>query len=227
MVLAIVMILASQMAISLTSSKAKLKGEAFSFRGDLILAKSEAVKRNTDILVEFVANCEYESGSTTEIDASSCGSGTMDGYRICVDGTVPPNKSCDDAEDTRIKDVLLRQEVQYYGTFAIGSFPTGGPTDTESGTDLESSASYLDGIVFSNTSGATSTSTSTDASDLDSFELEPDGSCDECDINGNVIIYIPDNNNTISAGPYALVVTAPGVIKLYRWDIEDGSWDTK
>ncbi len=110
-VMVIVGILASQAVFMLTSSKGKVKAATFNMRSDFNLARSEAVDRCRNVLIQFV-----ESG-TADDDAFVFGS---DGYRICLDDDADSN--CDTA-DTMLKDVSFG-DVQFYDTDLGGA---GGP----------------------------------------------------------------------------------------------------
>lgn len=215
-VMAILTILAGQVIFSLTSSRARLKGEVFQLRGDMVLARSEAVNRNDDVLVDFVQDCEYKAvgGGSPAIDEDLCGSGTRDGYRICVDCTGtgcddPDNRSCRDDDDIRIKDLLFRPEVQFYGAQGAAGFPVGGPTRTQSGTSLDT-ANNRDGIIFSTARNY--------------FRMQGDGTSNA---SGSIILYVPDSSRAIAADPITAVVSNFGRVRLFRWHSETSSWAKK
>ena len=115
-VMTIVCILATGVVISYTNPTAKVKSAAFSILGDINLARSEAVNRNEDVLVDFTL-------------------GTKDGYLICRDTN--SDKDCnDEIADDVIKEVVFREEVQFYDCTSAPPFPVDGPTKTSAGTTL-------------------------------------------------------------------------------------------
>jgi len=103
---------------------AKVKGVIFSILADLNLARSESVRRNQDILVDFIF-------------------GNRDGYLICLD--TDEDKDCNDelAEDI-IKKVVFREEVKFYDCGSAPPYPLNGPTRTPSGTKLAGK----NGLIF-------------------------------------------------------------------------------
>lgn len=124
-VMTIALILAVSVVSMFSGISNKLKGEAFALRGDLNLARAEAVNRNTNVLVQFVFNS---------------GAASQDGYNICVDGDT--SHVCGDhGSDVAIKNVLFAKEVQFYDPDPL---PAGGPTQTPGGTSL----ALDNGIIF-------------------------------------------------------------------------------
>jgi prepilin-type N-terminal cleavage/methylation domain-containing protein len=123
-VMAIVCILASGSVFMFTNPTAKVKSMAFCLLADLNLARSEAVNRNRDVLVDFVF-------------------GSRDGYLICID--TDTDKDCqDEADDVIIKKVLFRKEVHFYNCAAAPPYPANGPQKTPSGTSLAGK----NGLIF-------------------------------------------------------------------------------
>jgi hypothetical protein len=103
---------------------AKVKSVAFAILTDLNLARSEAVTRNRNVLVDFTL-------------------GARDGYLICLDTNA--DKDCsDEAAENIIKKVLFREEVQFYDCTAAPPYPEGGPTKTPAGTKLATK----NGLIF-------------------------------------------------------------------------------
>ena len=115
-VMVIAAILATGVVFMYSDPTAKVKGAAFSIVGDFNLARSEAVNRNEDVLIDFTL-------------------GSKDGYLICRDTNA--DKDCNDeiAADV-IKEVLFRKEVQFYDCTSAPPFPLDGPAKTPSGTTL-------------------------------------------------------------------------------------------
>jgi len=95
-VIAIAGILAISVVFTMNSGASKVRGAAFRLRGDINLARAEAVNRNADVLVEFLT-------------------GVPQGYRICIDDPASTNiNQCGDATDTPIKSVTFAAGVRYY-----------------------------------------------------------------------------------------------------------------
>ena len=123
-VMAIVCILASSAMYMYINPTAKVKGVAFGILTDLNLARSEAVNRNQDVLVDFTL-------------------GDKDGYLICLD--TDADKDCnDESADNIIKKILFRKEVQFYDCMSAPPYPAGGPTKTPAGTKLAGK----NGLIF-------------------------------------------------------------------------------
>jgi prepilin-type N-terminal cleavage/methylation domain-containing protein len=123
-VMVIVCILATGVVFMLTDPTAKVKGVAFSLLADLNLARSEAVNRNQDVLVDFTL-------------------GTRDGYLICFDADSDKNCS-DELPENIIKNVLFRAEIQLYDCTSAPPYPEDGPSQTPSGTNLAGK----NGLIF-------------------------------------------------------------------------------
>ena len=115
-VMVIVCILAAGSVFMFADPTAKVKSVAFSLLTDLNFARSEAVNRNQDVLVDFTL-------------------GTRDGYLICLD--TDSDKECgDEKPDMIFRKVLFRKEVQYYDCTSAPPYPEDGPSRTPSGTSL-------------------------------------------------------------------------------------------
>ena len=201
-VLIIIGILATQVVFMFTNPVAKVKAAAFDLRGDLNYARSEAVTRNQDVLVDFLFDVDDECQG----DITKCvNAGDSDGYIICVDLDDPVNNVCD-ATDTIINISLFREEVQYYGPAAL-------PTDGPGVTPVPPAAVSLigaDGVLFGadnhvimQTNGTSSTG-------------------------GTVVVFVPKGDtDEIYGTPYA-VVTLPstGQVSLLRW-LRGDTWRRK
>lgn len=123
-VMVIACILATGVTYMFTNPTAKVKIVAFALLADLNLARSTAVNRNQDVLVDFTL-------------------GTRDGYLICLD--TDDDKACsDEAREDIIKEVLFRADVQFYDCVSAPPYPDGGPTKTPAGTKLAGK----NGIIF-------------------------------------------------------------------------------
>ena len=162
-VVTIVGILATGIVISYTNPTLKVKGAAFKLQTDINLARSEAVNRNEDVLVDFTL-------------------GTKDGYLICLDTN--SDKDCnDEMVDNVIKEVVFREEVQFYDCTSAPPFPVDGPTKTSAGTTLAGK----NGLIFGGPNY---------------IKMQPDGTSSD---NGSIIIYHPAPGNPLY-GLYAAPV---------------------
>ena len=101
-VIVIAGILATAAIFAMNSGAGKVRGAAFRLRGDLNLARSEAVNRNRQVLVEFLPG--------------------RPGYVVCIDSDAD-NVCTDEAAANVIKDVSFATGVFFYPTVAVG-----GPT---------------------------------------------------------------------------------------------------
>jgi prepilin-type N-terminal cleavage/methylation domain-containing protein len=124
MVMTIISILALAAVYMYTNPTAKVKSVIFCILTDLNLARSEAVIRNRDVLVDFTL-------------------GAKDGYTICLD--IDADKDCsDEAAGNIIREVLFRAEVQYYDCTSAPPYPVNGPSKTPAGTKLAGK----NGLIF-------------------------------------------------------------------------------
>ena len=187
-VMTVICILATGLAYMYANPTAIVKGVMFNVLADLNLARSESVNRNQDILVDFTL-------------------GNKDGYLICLD--TDSDKDCDDelAEDI-IKEVLFREEVQFYDCTSSPPYPVNGPTKTPSGTKLAGK----NGLIFGGPNH---------------IKWQPDGTSGD---NGSIIVYhpAPRNPQQVKGDPYAAVISsaATGRIRLMRWR-QDNGWSKK
>ena len=187
-VMAVICILATVAVYMYANPTAIVKGVMFNVLADLNLARSESVNRNQDILVDFTL-------------------GNKDGYLICLD--TDSDKDCDDelAEDI-IKEVLFREEVQFYDCTSSPPYPVNGPTKTPSGTKLAGK----NGLIFGGPNY---------------IKWQPDGTSGD---NGSIIVYhpAPRNPQQVKGDPYAAVISsaATGRIRLMRWR-QDNGWSKK
>jgi len=187
-VMAVICILATGVAYMYANPTSRVKGVMFNVLADLNFARSESVNRNQDVLVDFTL-------------------GDKDGYKICID--TDSDKDCDDElSENIIKDVLFRDEVQFYDCTSAPPYPEGGPTKTPSGTDLAGK----NGLIFGGP---------------DYIKWQPDGTSGD---NGSIIAYYPapDNPGLVKGDPYAAVISsaATGRVRLMRWRRGSG-WSPK
>jgi prepilin-type N-terminal cleavage/methylation domain-containing protein len=123
-VVAVICILASGSVFMFTNPTAKVKSAMFNVLTDLNYARSEAVNRNQDVLVDFIL-------------------GEIDGYLICLD--TDSDKDCNDEPNTNIiKKAFFRKEVQFYDCSSAPPYPENGPTKTPAGTPLAGKS----GLIF-------------------------------------------------------------------------------
>jgi len=123
-VMVIVCILAASAAFVSINPTAKVRDAAFNLLTDLNLARSEAVNRNLDVLVDFIL-------------------GDRDGYLVCLDPD--SDRDChDEAAEHIIKEVFFNTAVQFYDCTSAPPYPKGGPARTPAGTDLAGKK----GIIF-------------------------------------------------------------------------------
>jgi prepilin-type N-terminal cleavage/methylation domain-containing protein len=104
-VMIIVGILATGVVYMFANPSANVKTQAFEMLGDMNRARSEAVTRNEDVLVDF----------------------TADGYQICVDATAPPDDCSGETGEDFIQETIFHQKVEYYAPAVL---PAGGPATT-------------------------------------------------------------------------------------------------
>jgi prepilin-type N-terminal cleavage/methylation domain-containing protein len=201
-VLVIIGILATGVVFMYTDPVAKVKAAAFNLRGDLNFARSEAVARNEDVLVDFL----FDVSDECQGDITKCGvAGDSDGYIICVDLDEPANDVCD-ATDTIVRITLFREEVQYYDPAAL-------PPDGPATTPVPPAAVALvgaDGVLF----GADN-----------HVIMQTNGTSSA---GGTVVVYVPKGNSEeIYGTPYATVmVPSTGRVRLERWRMGD-DWQRK
>ena len=184
----VICILATGIAHMYTNPTAKVKGVMFNILADMNLARSESVNRNQNVLVDFIL-------------------GDKDGYLICLD--TDSDKDCnDELAENVIKEVLFREEVQFYDCTSAPPYPADGPTKTPSGTKLAGKK----GLIFG---GPTY------------LKWQPDGTSGD---NGSIIVYhpAPQNPQQVKGNPYAAVISsaATGRMRLMRWRQSSG-WSKK
>ena len=123
-VMVITCILAFGVVFMFSNPTADVRTTAFAILADLNFARSEAVNRNQDVLVDFTL-------------------GDRDGYLICLDRD--SDRDCgNEADDDIIKEVLFREAVQYYDCISAPPYPVGGPDKTPAGTPLAGK----NGLIF-------------------------------------------------------------------------------
>ena len=218
-VLVIAGILATGVIFMFIDPTAKVKAAAFDMRGDFNLARAEAVRRNNNVLVDFIFTAEADCSKTDTASFANCysGAGNIQGYIICFDEN-DDNDCSDEAataaelEDKIIKTVLFRDAVQYYDGTNLPPAPSGPQVAPVTAVSL-ADANYNDGITFGggNYIYMNSNGTSSDT--------------------GSVIVYLPLDGDpatrTVKGKPYAVVVdsTSTGRVILERWLY--GAWGTR
>jgi prepilin-type N-terminal cleavage/methylation domain-containing protein len=101
-VLAIVGILAMAGGQLISTAEARLKAQTFNVVKDFKLARFEAVKSGSDVLVDLI-----RAGETDDDGAVAA----ADGYRICLD--LDSDANCD-SDDTMIAKASLQAPVTFY-----------------------------------------------------------------------------------------------------------------
>jgi len=236
-VMVIVGILATGVVFMFADPTAKVKAAAFEMRGDFNLARSEAVRRNADILIEFVDSAQEPCSESKETPPTNCCSienptkfskcfagGTHQGYVLCVDANASATPTCSDEgassadlEENIIKMVLFRNAVHYYKPVA-GVLPTSPnspmPSNSPEGValDTEDGITFVSGeyYIYMNSNGTTSDT-------------------------GSIIMYLPKDLDLkiVRGRPYAVVVdsVATGRVRLERWNPElnppNGEWSRR
>jgi prepilin-type N-terminal cleavage/methylation domain-containing protein len=198
-VIAIIGILALQVFTLSRNPLVDVKSAIFGLRSDLGLARTEAVRRNAQLLVAFVWGA---------------GLSDPDGYDICMDDVVVDNTCADEVGTaSEIKSVRWDPRVQYYERTVPSP---GGPDNSVSGiVDIwpDPDAVDQDGVNFP-----------LDDSDQDYVVMLPDGSCASA---GEVYLFAPDPTDTavkLRTPPLALAVGQSGTMQIWRWS---GAWNTK
>ena len=238
-VMVIVAILATGVVFMFTDPTAKVKAAAFEMRGDLNLARAEAVRRNESILVDFIfsacGQADVDSGVCTEVcsktdiaNFNACyGAGSNQGYVICFDED--GDSICSDEapttaelEEKIIKTVIFKDPVKFFAEIS-GSLPASptGPTPN----------SAPDGITLVGNNGITLGELPIPG--VDFIYMNPDGTSSHL---GSVVLYFPQNGDpttlTVKGKPYAVVVdsVSTGRVVLQRWRPDlgaSGEWSRK
>jgi prepilin-type N-terminal cleavage/methylation domain-containing protein len=210
-VMVIVGILATSVVFMFADPTAKVKAAAFDMRGHFNLARAEAVRRNENILVQFVGSAKESCSKTNFADCFAGGS--FQGYVICFNENPLIDDDCMDEGDTAaeieekiIKTVLFQDAVKYYDF--EDSLPAAGPNTVPGGVaDL---LKNNNGIIFSN----------------DFIYMKANGTSGDA---GTVVIYLPAENSdiTVKGKPYAVVIdnANTGRVILKRWT--NGAWSNK
>jgi prepilin-type N-terminal cleavage/methylation domain-containing protein len=220
-VLVIVGILAIGVVFMFADPTAKVKAAAFEMRGDFNLARAEAVRRNENILIEFIDSAkETCSKETTALFADCFAGGIFQGYVICFDEDTgndcsDEGASAADLEEKVIKTVLFRDSIRYYKFGAtLPTSPNGPQTAPVIPPAAAVSLANNDGITFTAGSYISMNSNGT-SSDI-----------------GSVIVYLPKDGaplTTVRGRPFAIVVdsTSTGRVRLERWRQEKNDWYRK
>jgi prepilin-type N-terminal cleavage/methylation domain-containing protein len=207
-VMAIVAILATGVVFMFANPTAKVKTQAFELLAEINYARSVSVSENQSVLVDF-----------------SPVFGADDSYRICFDDTpAGGDGNCgNEPADNILKDVILRQDVQFYN-FTVDALPADGPAKTPP------YATQTAGMALTNQDGVILDS----GTFPNTLLMQPDGTCNK---DGAVIIYLhaQGDRRKIRGTPYAVVIgsASTGQVKLSRWRSEkpvgppDERWSRK
>ena len=129
-----------------------------------------------------------------------------DGYRLCVDKN--DDKACTDADtaidpQAEIREVIFRDEVRFYDQTVAA--PTGPGVKAGGGAWVADN-----GVSFTD----------------DWVKMEPDGTSNGA---GTVYLYVPDPDSAavIDAGPFAVILSSTGRVRLMRWRSDLNAWGTK
>ena len=242
-VLVIVGILATSVVFMFADPTAKVKAAAFQMRGDLNLARAEAVRRNDNILVDlvFTACNQADVDDTANPCAAVCGkvdkagfdacysaTGTNPGYVICFneDSDGVPDDDCSDEvlaasavtdlEDRVIKTVLFKDSIKYY-TFGATLPPApSGPNTVPGG--VANLLKNNNGITFGEAAIA-------DIPGDDFIYMNSNGTSSNT---GSVVVYLAKDSTSVRGKPYAVVVDniSTGRVLLERWRPEMGASGT-
>ena len=248
-VMVIVGILATSVVFMFADPTAKVKAAAFEMRGDFNLARAEAVRRNENILVDFVfsacnkadvddtANpCAAVCGKVDKAGFDACysGTGSNQGYVICfnedLDGVVDTNLIDDDCSDevsvaTPAEDLEEKVIKTVLFKDAVQYYEFSGTLPSSySGGNVPSKSP--DDVDLQINDGITFSGT-TDGNPNDFIYMTPNGtSSDE----GSVVIYlsVEGSDLIVRGNPYAVVVDSrsTGRVILERWRPEMGASGT-
>lgn len=216
-VVAIIAILALGAAGISRNPITDVKSAIFNLRSDLSYARAEAAKRNTTVLVEF--DSDMDDGFS---------------YKICIENYAifnAPNRDndCDDVnadadedeEDFVLKEVAFSNGiVEFFDNAPAvnpGVRPNGVPPGAPGGVwpaVASADPDGPDGLTFPENDNLN-----------DYITMLPDGSCDA---GGVVYLYVRnsgDGGANLRTPPLALVVSMPGVMRIWRWD--GTAWTSK
>ena len=238
-VMVIVGILATSVVFMFADPTAKVKAAAFEMRGDLNLARAEAVRRNENILVDFVfsacnkadvddtANpCAAVCGKVDKAGFDACysGTGSNQGYVICFSEDLDDDCSDEvlaasaatDLEEKVIKTVLLKDAVQYYKFGALLPAAPSGPNTVPGG--VANLLKNNNGITFGE-------ATIADIPGDDFIYMNSNGTSSNT---GSIVVYLAKDSTSVRGKPYAVVVDSrsTGRVILERWHPEMGASGT-
>ena len=206
-VLVIIAILALQVVTGWNSPVQKVKTAAFNLRGDFNLARAEAVKRNVDVLVDFMFKGEVIDGATI----------ANDGYRLCLDKN--SDNACTNADTAidpaaAIKVVLFPDAVRFYDRSVPA--PDGPGVKAGGGAWTGDPVSFVGDYAKMQRDGTCNQGGTV-------YLYVPDA---------NFLAANPATNDpaVIDAAPFALVVSSVGRVRLARWRPDASpaaAWSTK
>jgi prepilin-type N-terminal cleavage/methylation domain-containing protein len=227
-VMVIVGILATSVVFMFADPTAKVKAAAFDMRGHFNLARAEAVRRNDNILVQFIDSArETCSKETTAFYADCFAGGSFQGYVICFNENQGIDDDCSDEggsaielEEKIIKTVLFRDGVRYYKFGTDLPTPPSGP---QSAPPIPSVAV----VTLANNDGITFDEPPISLT-KDFIYMNSNGTSE---FRGSVIVYLPKDSTdltTVRGKPFAVVVdnTSTGRVLLERWRPEMGASGT-
>jgi prepilin-type N-terminal cleavage/methylation domain-containing protein len=228
-VMVIVGILATSVVFMFADPTAKVKAAAFDMRGHFNLARAEAVRRNENILVQFVGSAKESCSKTNFADCFAGGS--FQGYVICFNENPLIDDDCMDEGDTAaeieekiIKTVLFQDAVKYYAFEATLPAAPSGPNTVPGG--VANLLKNNNGITFGE-------ATIADIPGDDFIYMNSNGTSSNT---GSIVVYLPKDGDpttmTVRGKPYAIVVgsVSTGNVRLERWRPDlgvSGEWSRK
>lgn len=199
-VMVIIAILATGVVFMFANPTAKVKTLAFELLGEINYARAVSVKENQSVLVDF-----------------NSVSGADDSYQICFDTDTDDGDCSNEPAANILKDITLRNDVQFYNFIGTDTIPADGPTKTPTYSSVVAGTGLEDqnGIILHD---PTATLPILPGDTVDYLEMQPDGTCLQ---EGAVVIYLHEQGNPekIRGTPYAVVIgsASTGQVKLSRW----------
>jgi Tfp pilus assembly protein FimT len=218
-VLVIVGILATGVVFMFADPAAKVKAAAFEMRGDLNLARAEAVRRNTNILVQFIDTAQETcSKETTTVFTDCFAGGNSHGYVICFDENGDDDCSdeggtVDELDEKIVKAVLFQDSVRYYEFGATLPAAPSGPSTCPLG------------VALASNNGITLFDPALPGTEVDFLTMNFNGTSSHM---GSVVVYLPGEASalTVKGRPFAVVVDnmSSGQVRLERWQPNIDDW---
>ncbi len=209
-VVVIIGILATGIIMMFTDPTGKVKTAVFEMRGDINLARAEAVKENENFVMQFLFNsAEGGAGGAfcNKDNLANCYvGGNFHGTIICWDDG---DFNCSDqAADDIVKINIFGREAKFYD-FTATPLPPDGPTATPPG------------VALAGKNGIALTSTNNHLVMVPNGTITSDGATTD---DGAIVVYYPLDGSPgkIRGKPFALVLSSgtTGKVELRRWRVE-------